>query len=63
MKLSGDGRGPSEIGRDAERGLVVIDHICPCGRKWLPVLGSFVIIPEKPVLNAEYPFVLSSSAR
>ena len=45
MTLSAASNGAAGIDRDAERGMVVIDHIRVCGRDWIPAQGSFVIIP------------------
>ncbi|HLN01260.1 MAG TPA: hypothetical protein VK335_18370 [Bryobacteraceae bacterium] len=45
MTLSATSSGAAGIGRDAERGMVVIDHIRACGGDWIPAQGSFVIIP------------------
>ena len=45
MKLDVQGSGVAEVGHDAERGLVVIDHVRGCQGDWMPARGSFVIIP------------------
>ena len=45
MKLDAQGGGAAQVGRDAERGLVVIDHVRGCQGEWMPARGSFVIIP------------------
>jgi len=45
MKLDAQGGGVAQVGRDAERGLVVIDHVRGCQGEWMPARGSFVIIP------------------
>lgn len=39
------GIGVARIDRDAERGLVIVDHIRSCGQDWVPARGSFTIIP------------------
>jgi hypothetical protein len=45
MKLDIQGGGVAQVGRDAERGLVVLDHVRGCQGEWMPARGSFVIIP------------------
>ncbi len=45
MKLDTQGGGVAQVGRDAERGLVVLDHVRGCQGEWMPAQGSFVIIP------------------
>jgi len=45
VKLDVQGGGVAQVGRDAERGLVVIDHVRGCKGDWMPARGSFVIIP------------------
>jgi len=45
MKLDTQGGGVAQVGRDAERGLIVIDHVRGCQGEWMPARGSFVIIP------------------
>lgn len=44
-RLDSQARGAAHIDQDAERGVIQIDHLRPCGRKWLPAQGSFVVIP------------------
>ena len=44
-RLDSQSRGLAHIDQDAERGVIQIDHLRPCGRKWLPAQGSFVLIP------------------
>ena len=45
VKLDAQGGGVTQVGRDAERGLIIIDHVRGCQGDWMPARGSFVIIP------------------
>lgn len=45
MKLDAQGGGTAKVNQDAERGLVVIDHVRGCDGEWMPAQGSIVIIP------------------